>query len=118
MVRPDREEPYIFHFPDGNAGVARSIVRKLIPAAVPGTTMEDLVLSRVDYDLLDLPANKTRIRLESTAVDVRHADGDKFVDVSYVSGGKVAASTRQARNPGLLQQHHSTSLSGDVGSAG
>jgi spermidine dehydrogenase len=85
-----RDEPYIFHFPDGNAGVARSMVRKLIPAAVPGTTMEDLVLSRVDYGMLDLPTNKTRIRLESTAVDVRHADGDKFVDVSYVSEGNVA----------------------------
>jgi spermidine dehydrogenase len=82
-----REEPYIFHFPDGNAGVARSIVRKLIPEAVPGTTMEDLVLSQVDYDLLDLEENQTRIRLDSTAVDVRHAGGDKFVDVTYVREG-------------------------------
>ena len=82
-----RDEPYIFHFPDGNAGVARSIVRKLIPEAVPGTTMEDLVLSRVDYDLLDLDDNQTRIRLDSTAVDVRHAEGDGFVDVTYVRDG-------------------------------
>ena len=82
-----RDEPYIFHFPDGNAGVARSIVRKLIPEAVPGTTMEDLVLSRVDYDLLDVEGNQTRIRLDSTAVDVRHVDGDKFVDVTYVRDG-------------------------------
>ena len=82
-----RDEPYIFHFPDGNAGVARSIVRKLIPEAVPGTTMEDLVLSRVDYDLLDVEGNQTRIRLDSTAVDVRQADGDKFVDVTYVRDG-------------------------------
>jgi spermidine dehydrogenase len=83
-----RDEPYIFHFPDGNAGVARSIVRQLIPAAVPGKTMEDLVLSRVDYGLLDRKSNATRIRLNSTAVDVRHADGDRFVDVTYVSGGE------------------------------
>jgi spermidine dehydrogenase len=82
-----REEPYIFHFPDGNAGVARSMVRKLIPHAVPGRTMEDLVLARVDYDLLDLPGNSTRIRLDSTAVDVRHADGGQAVDVSYVKRG-------------------------------
>jgi spermidine dehydrogenase len=84
-----RDEPYIFHFPDGNAGVARSMVRKLIPRAVPGSTMEDLVLSRVDYDLLDLPSNDTRIRLNSTAVDVRHSDGDRAVDVTYVSHGNV-----------------------------
>jgi spermidine dehydrogenase len=84
-----RDEPYIFHFPDGNAGVARAIVRKLVPAAVPGATMEDLVLSRVDYELLDLENNPTRIRLDSTAVDVRHVDGDKAVDVTYVRNGKV-----------------------------
>jgi spermidine dehydrogenase len=85
---PGRDEPYIFHFPDGNAGVARSIVRQLIPAAVPGKTMEDLVLSKVDYDLLDLASNKTRIRLNSTAVNVQHAAGDGHVDVTYVNNGK------------------------------
>jgi len=84
-----REEPYIFHFPDGNAGVARSIVRKLIPHAVPGSTMEDLVLSRVDYDLLDLESNSNRIRLDSTAVDVRHVAGESAVDVTYVRNGKA-----------------------------
>ena len=85
---PGRDEPYIFHFPDGNAGVARSIVRQLNSAAVPGSTMEDLVLSRVDYSLLDLKSNSTRIRLNSTAVDVRHVDGDHFVDITYVNSGK------------------------------
>jgi spermidine dehydrogenase len=85
---PGRDEPYLFHFPDGNAGIARSLVRTLIPAAIPGRTMEDLVLARVDYSLLDLAANKTRIRLNSTAVDVRHAAGDQAVDVTYVAGGK------------------------------
>ena len=84
-----RDEPYIFHFPDGNAGVARAIVRQLIPHAVPGSTMEDLVLARVDYDQLDDAANSTRIRLDSTAVDVRHADGDKAVDVTYVNKGSA-----------------------------
>jgi len=82
-----REEPYIFHFPDGNAGVARSLVRALLPAAVPGETMEDLVSSRVDYGSLDLEENDVRIRLDSTAVDVRHADGKKAVDVTYVRDG-------------------------------
>lgn len=86
---PGRDEPYIFHFPDGNAGVARSVVRQLIPDAVPGNTMEDLVLSRVDYGLLDRPSNGTRIRLNSTAVNVGHVDGDRHVDVTYVRGGKA-----------------------------
>ena len=32
------DEPYIFHFPDGNAGIARALVRRLIPGAIPGST--------------------------------------------------------------------------------
>jgi len=80
------DEPYIFHFPDGNAGVARAIVRALIPAAVPGTTMEDLVTARVDYAALDQADADVRIRLNSTAVDVRHASDGRHVDVTYVSG--------------------------------
>ncbi|MEX2122585.1 MAG: NAD(P)-binding protein [Woeseia sp.] len=84
---PGRDEPYIFHFPDGNAGVARALVRQLIPDAVPGKTMEDLIVARVDYSLLDRSSARTRIRLNSTAVDVRHADGGNSVDVSYVQHG-------------------------------
>ncbi|MGI9203790.1 MAG: NAD(P)-binding protein [Woeseiaceae bacterium] len=83
-----REEPYIFHFPDGNAGVARAIVRQLIREAVPGSTMEDLVLARVDYGLLDNASNRTRIRLNSTAVNAQHVQGDRFVDVTYVKNGQ------------------------------
>ncbi|TGD75296.1 FAD-dependent oxidoreductase [Mangrovimicrobium sediminis] len=86
---PERNEPYIFHFPDGNAGVARALVRKLIPAAMPGNTMEDMVLARVDYSVLDRPENPCRIRLNSTAVNVQHGPQQKFVDVTYVRGGEV-----------------------------
>src|SRR5258707_4736364 len=38
----EKEEPYIFHFPDGNASVARLLVRSLIPVAVPGVNMDDV----------------------------------------------------------------------------
>ena len=81
------DEPYIFHFPDGNAGVARSLVRALIPDAVPGSTMEDLVQSKVDYGLLDMRGSKVRIRLNSTAVDLRNTADGKAVDVTYVKNG-------------------------------
>lgn len=86
------EEPYIFHFPDGNAGIARSLVRRLIPEAVPGKTMQDLVTSRVDYAALDREGSNVRIRLNSTGVDVRHTDvrhtkDGKAVDVTYVQNG-------------------------------
>lgn len=86
---PERDEPYIFHFPDGNAGVARAILRKLIPDAIPGSTMEDLVLARADYGRLDLKGNPCRLRLNSTAVDVRHTADESGVDVSYVRDGKT-----------------------------
>jgi len=88
-VGHERDEPYIFHFPDGNAGVARSLVRRLLPEAVPGSTMEDLVTSRVDYGLLDRRGRPTRIRLNSTAVDMSHTPDQKHVDVTYVNNGGV-----------------------------
>jgi spermidine dehydrogenase len=88
-ARAHGDEPYIFHFPDGNAGVARALLRRLIPDAVPGNTMEDLVGSRVDYASLDCAGSPCRVRLQSTAVDVRHADGGKSVDVTYVRDGKT-----------------------------
>ena len=84
----ERDEPYIFHFPDGNAGVARSIVRNLIPSAIPGSTMEDLVKARVDYDGLDLESSMVRIRLNSTAVQVQHTPSEKAVDVTYIKNGR------------------------------
>ncbi len=42
---PDSEdfEPYIHHFPDGNASIARLLVRQMIPAVAPGKTMDDVV---------------------------------------------------------------------------
>jgi len=83
----ERDEPYIFHFPDGNAGFARSIVRELIPSAISGTTMEDLVKARVDYAGLDLDSLKVRIRLNSTAVKVEHTPNEKSVDVTYIKDG-------------------------------
>ncbi|MEQ9465136.1 MAG: NAD(P)-binding protein [Haliea sp.] len=84
-----QSEPYIFHFPDGNAGVARALVRQLIPAALAGSGMEDLVLPKVDYAALDRSDNRTRLRLNSTAVQARHSSDGKSVDVSYVTAGKV-----------------------------
>lgn len=87
-----KEPPNIFHFPDGNASIARLLVRAMIPDAVPGKNMEDLVTSRADYSRLDKTNASVRIRLNSTGVYVRHA-GDlgsaRNVDVTYVSMGKA-----------------------------
>jgi spermidine dehydrogenase len=85
----DSDEPYIHHFPDGNGGLARAQVRDLIPAAVPGQTMESLATARAQYSELDMKRNSVRIRLNSTAVDVRHTPNEKNVDVTYVRDGET-----------------------------
>ncbi|MBK6457328.1 MAG: NAD(P)-binding protein [Gemmatimonadetes bacterium] len=82
-------EPYIFHFPDGNASVARLLVRKLIPAAMPGSTMEDVVTARADYSQLDRKGSAVRLRLSSTAVHVRHTASRNAVDVTYVHDARA-----------------------------
>ncbi len=86
------ENPYIDHFPDGNASIARLLVRELIPAVAPGSTMEDVVRARFDYAKLDMPDARVRLRLSSTAIRAEH-DGDpktaKRVAVTYVRGGQA-----------------------------
>lgn len=79
------------HFPDGNATIARLLVRWLIPEAVPGRTMEDVGAARVNYAGLDRPGQPARIRLNSTVVNVRHTSPARAreVEVSYVRGGRT-----------------------------
>jgi spermidine dehydrogenase len=89
-----KEEPYIFHFPDGNASIARLLVRSMIPAAIPGHTMDDVVTARANYSKLDDASSAVRIRLNSTVVHVGHAgtkDSAKEVEVGYIRGGKLQA---------------------------
>ncbi len=78
------------YFPDGNASIARLLVRKLIPGIAPGNSMEDIVTARFDYSRLDRAENLTRVRLSSTVVDLHHRDGklDADVDVTYVIGNE------------------------------
>ena len=80
-------EPYIYHFPDGNASLARLLVRSLIPGVADGHTMDDVVEAPFDYSRLDQPENEVRIRLNSTCVDVRNADD--MVRIGCVRGGRV-----------------------------
>ena len=84
-----------FHFPDGNASVARLLVRRLVPAVAPGNSMHDIISARFDYSELDQPSSPVRIRLNSTAVHVGHLDDDT-VEVTYVEGER--ASRVRARN--------------------
>jgi spermidine dehydrogenase len=86
-----QQEPFIFHFPDGNASVARLLVRKMIPAVASGDSMEDIVTARFDYSRLDNPESPVKIRLNSTVVRAQHADNNLSnpVRITYVRDGKA-----------------------------
>ena len=76
-------------FPDGNASVARLLVRHLIPQAAPEATgPENIVAARFNYDALDQENHPVRLRLNSTAVGVRELPSDR-VEVDYVELGEA-----------------------------
>ncbi|MDA0994817.1 MAG: NAD(P)-binding protein [Proteobacteria bacterium] len=85
----DEDNPYIHHFPDGNAGVARALVKKLIPDVAKGNNAEALVLANFDYAELDKTSNAVRLRLNSTVVNVKHGGDPRNsseVFVNYING--------------------------------
>lgn len=92
---------YRFHFPDGNASIARLLVRALVPDAVPGQTAEDIVTAEVDYARLDKKDNPVAIRLNSTVVkasNIGPATSAKAVEITYATGKQVF----QARAKGCV----------------
>lgn len=91
-----------YHFPDGNATIARLIVRQLVPEALPGRTLEDSILQRADYSRLDLSGNRNRIRLDSTAVQVSNTPTG--ASVVYSRDGKLYRV--RARHCVLACWHH------------
>lgn len=90
-------DDYVHHFPDGNAGVARALVRGLLPQAVPGQGMQSLADARVDYARLDQAGQAVRLRLKATLVGLRHmgppAQADS-VELRYVDGAGTLRSVR------------------------
>ena len=83
-------DPLIHRFPDGNASIARLLVRSMIPNIAAGNSMEDIVTTRFDYSKLDIAESSVRVRLNSAVTAVQH-EGDpqraKTVRISYVQNG-------------------------------
>jgi spermidine dehydrogenase len=80
-------------FPGGNGGIARHMVKTLIPGAIEGPrTLEGVARGRVNFAALDRAGQSARIRLGSTVVAVKH-EGDphksEYVSVLYTRGGKL-----------------------------
>jgi spermidine dehydrogenase len=93
--------PFIHHFPDGNATIARSLVKKLVPDVGPGDTAEEIVLSKFNYAELDKSSNSARVRLNSTVVNVKHGGDSNHssdVFVNYINDGK----SYQVRGKGVV----------------
>jgi spermidine dehydrogenase len=87
------KEAYEFHFPDGNATIARRLVQKMIPAAAADLGVEDIVTAKFDYTQLDKKDSPVRIRLSSIVIAVRHdgeALGARHVDVTYTREGSLS----------------------------
>ena len=85
-----RQGSFTFHFPDGNASIARLLVSRLVPKAIPGTNdMASIVnVPPVAYEHLDDAGTPTRIRLNSTVARVA-VDGHAGAKVAYLRGGKM-----------------------------
>ena len=82
-LTPDKD-PYIYHFPDGNATIARLLVNRLIPKIFGSKeNMDSIILNKINYSKLDLIQNSVRIRLSSTVVNVTNAKSN-FVDIGYL----------------------------------
>ncbi|MDA2814629.1 NAD(P)-binding protein [Nocardiopsis sp. RSe5-2] len=90
----DFEDPYIYHFPDGNASIARLLVHALIPGSVPGEEkldMESVVLAEFDYSKLDMDDSDVRLRLQAPCTDLRHdgspSSAERVFATYYRDGG-------------------------------
>ena len=101
-----RGEKYFFHFPDGNASIARLLVRKLIPDAIPGNSAIDVVLRESEL----CQAGRARF-VRAHPVEQHGGAGEtcgrsaraKEVEVAYARGGKVY--TVKAKNCVLACWH-------------
>ena len=92
LAEPEEAEAYVHHFPDGNAAIARLLVRQMIPAVAAGTTMDDVVTARFDYSALDQADWPVQLRLNSTVTHVEHVGDHKSaqsVRVSFVRNGQA-----------------------------
>ena len=88
---PVDKEAYVYMFPDGNASIARLLVRALIPAAITAASTDAIVGARLRYDRLDVKGAHTRLRLSSPAIGVERLGpkSEDLVAVDYVRGGAI-----------------------------
>lgn len=88
----DAEDPYIYHFPEGNQALVRMMVGRMIPGFAGATDMNGVTTAAYDYSRLDLPGNRVRLRLSSPVVSAAN-DGDpgsaRTATVGYYDGHAI-----------------------------
>jgi spermidine dehydrogenase len=116
----DPSRPMALSFPGGNSPFARALLRDLIPAALPGNDFASLMYSPIDFAVLDQDG-QPRIRLNATALRVRHggADGNR-AEVAYEQGGrlfKVDAARVVMASGGWINKHLLIDMPADLRAA-
>jgi spermidine dehydrogenase len=80
-------------FPGGNTGVARHILKQLIPDAISGAaSMKEICRGAVRLAALDRKKQSTRIRLDATVVSVKHQGepgAARTVEILYTRSDKL-----------------------------
>jgi spermidine dehydrogenase len=80
-------------FPGGNTGIARHVVKAVIPNAIPSDrSLRAICRSKVNFAALDRAGQRVRIRLRSTVVAAKHDGAPEHadtVDVVYTQGGRL-----------------------------
>jgi spermidine dehydrogenase len=86
----DPTRPLGLSFPGGNSPFPRALLRSLLPSALPGRDFESLVYGKFDFRAIDGADQGVRMRLEATALRVRHSgvNADE-VSVVYEQGGRL-----------------------------
>ena len=79
----DPTRPMALSFPGGNSPFPRALLRALLPAALPGRDFDSLLYGNVDFRALDSSTQSVCMRLEATALRVRHS-GSNAGDVRVV----------------------------------
>jgi spermidine dehydrogenase len=86
----DPTRPMALSFPGGNSPFPRALLRALLPAALPGRDFDSLLYGNVDFRALDSATQSIRMRLNATALRVRHSGGNADeVSVVYEQGGRL-----------------------------
>ena len=87
------EYVYLASFPGGNTGIARHLVKAMIPGAIKGSSsLTDVLNNSIDFQQLDQSNQPTRIRLSATVAGVMHNGSPgsaKNVSVIYYRDGKL-----------------------------